>query len=169
MPGLGGVAWSRPHALETAHVLNAIDPHFIRLRSLRVPPRTPLHQDLVTGRFELLGDDQVVQEIRLFIEALQGIRSTLTSDHIMNLLPEVDGTLPQGKQKMLTVIDRYLSMPDDDRLLFRLGRRGGALQSLDDLENHHVRSRLELARRDLAAQAGGDLEEIITELGDQYI
>ena len=49
MPGLGGKEWSREHALETARVINAINPHFIRLRSLRIPPRTPLYQDKAAG------------------------------------------------------------------------------------------------------------------------
>jgi radical SAM superfamily enzyme YgiQ (UPF0313 family) len=169
MPGLGGAAWSRVHALETARVLNAIDPHFIRLRSLRLPPRTPLYQERVAGRFELLSDDQVVQEIRLFVEALQGIGSTLTSDHIMNLLEEVQGAFPEDQPRMLAIIDRYLALPKEERLLFRLGRRGGALRSLDELDNPLLRARLEQARRELASQGHGDLEEIITELGDQYI
>ncbi|MGB9825468.1 MAG: radical SAM protein, partial [Desulfofundulus sp.] len=34
MPGLGGKKWSRKHALESARVLNEIDPDFIRLRTL---------------------------------------------------------------------------------------------------------------------------------------
>jgi radical SAM superfamily enzyme YgiQ (UPF0313 family) len=169
MPGLGGAAYSREHALETARVLNAIDPHYIRLRSLRVPPHTPLHQDLAGGRFQLLSDDEVVQEIRLLVESLNDIQSTLSSDHIMNLLQEVEGTFPRDKQKMLAVIDRYLSLPEEERLLYRLGRRGGALQSLDDLNDPRTRSRLDRARRDLAAENAGDLERIITELGDQYI
>ena len=169
MPGLGGRTWSEEHAKETARVLNEIDPHFIRLRSLRIPHRAPLHEDTLSGRFVPLGDDETVHEIRLFIQSLEGIRSTLTSDHIMNLLPEVEGTFPQDKTAMLAVIDRYLSMPEDDRVLYRLGRRGGALQSLEELAHHQIRSRLELARRELAAQAGGDIERIITELGDQYI
>ncbi len=37
MPGLGGQEMWREHALETARVLNRINPHFIRLRSLRIP------------------------------------------------------------------------------------------------------------------------------------
>jgi radical SAM superfamily enzyme YgiQ (UPF0313 family) len=169
MPGLGGAAYSREHALETARVLNAIDPHYIRLRSLRVPPHTPLHQDLAGGWFQLPSDDEVVEEIRLLVASLNDIRSTLSSDHIMNLLQEVEGTFPRDKQKMLAVIDRYLSLPEEERLLYRLGRRGGALQSLDDLNDPRTRSRLECARRDLAAENAGDMERIITELGDQYI
>ncbi|RLB09562.1 MAG: radical SAM protein, partial [Deltaproteobacteria bacterium] len=42
MPGLGGQRWWREHAIETAKVLNQINPHFIRLRSLRIPKRVPL-------------------------------------------------------------------------------------------------------------------------------
>lgn len=169
MPGLGGTAWSREHAQETARVLNAIDPHFIRLRSLRVPARSPLHQDVLDRRLELLSDDQTVAEIRLLVESLDGIHSTLTSDHIMNLLEEVEGTLPTDKDRMLATLDRYLALPADDQLLFRLARRGGAIRSLDDLDNPALRARLQRARAELCAQTGSDLEQVITELGDQYI
>ncbi len=41
MPGLGGRKMWKEHAVETARVLNEINPHFIRLRSLRVPGRVP--------------------------------------------------------------------------------------------------------------------------------
>lgn len=169
MPGLGGKAWSEEHALETARVLNAIDPHFIRLRSLRVPATAPLRKDLDEGGFTPLSDDDTVREIRLLIESLEVARSTFTSDHIMNLLEEVEGALPRDKEKMLAVIDRYLSLPDEDRLLYRLGRRGGALRSLDDLDDPGMRQRLERARRDLSSESGEDMDKIITELGDQYI
>jgi hypothetical protein len=169
MPGLGGRQWTRDHALETARVLNAIDPHFIRLRSLRIPPQVPLHEDVRAGRFVPLTDDETVQEIHLLVETLHSVHSTLTSDHIMNLLAEVEGKLPDDREKMLGVMDRYLALPDDERLLFRLGRRGGALHALDDLLNPAMRARLERARRDLEAEGGGDIETIIRELADRYI
>jgi len=70
---------------------------------------------------------------------------------------------------MLAVIDRYLALPPEERLLFRLGRRGGALRSLDDLNDPLMRQRLQSALRDLVSQTGGDPEALITELGDQYI
>ncbi len=169
MPGLGGRAWSREHALETARVLNAVDPHFIRLRSLRIPPHTPLYDKVRNGTFVPLSDDETVAEIRLLMEHLEGIRSTLTSDHIMNLLENVEGTFPDDKPKMLAVIDEYLQLPEDERLLFRLGRRGAAVKTVDDLKEPHLRARLERARRELEAETGKDLESLITELGDQYI
>ncbi len=169
MPGLGGKEWTREHAIETACVLNAIDPHFIRLRSLRIPPQVPLREDVEAGRFIPLTDDETVHEIRLLVDSLQGIHSSLTSDHIMNLLEEVAGTLPEDKGAMLAVIDRYLALPPEEKLLFRLGRRGGALRALDELNDPHVHGRLESARRQLVADYVKDIERIIVELGDQYI
>ncbi len=169
MPGLGGKELSEEHARESARVLNEINPHFIRLRSLRIPSRVPLFQDKQTGRFTPLSDDETVVEIRLFISLLDGVSSQVTSDHIMNLLEEVSGTMPADKQEMLTVIDRYLALPAEEKLLFRLGRRGGALHSLDELNDPLLRQRLQLAMKEMASETGGDVEKLITELADQYI
>ncbi len=169
MPGLGGTALSTEHAVHTARVLNAVDPHFIRLRSLRIPSRAPLYKERAAGRFLPLSDDDTVREIRLFIESLEGIHSTLASDHIMNLLQEVEGTFPQDKPAMLAVIDQYLALPPGEKTLYRLGRRGGALDSLEKFRNPAVKSRLERARDELQAETGTDIEAIITEMGDQYI
>jgi radical SAM superfamily enzyme YgiQ (UPF0313 family) len=167
MPGLGGREHSREHALETARVLNQIDPQYIRLRSLQVIPGTPLADLLAQGGFSLLSDDETVREIRLLIQSLEGIGSQLASDHIMNLLEEVQGTFPQDKPHMLEVIDGYLQRPDTDKLLYRLGRRGGALRSVQELDDPGKRSQLERARRELESSEGKDLESIIGDMGIQ--
>jgi len=134
MPGLGGREMWREHALETAKVLNRINPHFIRLRSLRVPARVPLHQKLADGSFTMQTDDMLVEEIKLFVESLAGISSQVTSDHIMNLLEEVSGKLPDDTEKMLDIIKRYQDLPETERLIYRVGRRGGTYRSTDDLQ-----------------------------------
>jgi hypothetical protein len=169
MPGLGGKEFSEEHARESARVLSEINPHFIRLRSLRIPSRADLHGEWRAGRFTPLSDDEAAAEIRLFISLLDGISSRVKSDHIMNLLEEVEGKLPEDKEKMLAVIDSYLGMDDHDRLLFRLGRRGGALRTLGEINDPAIRRRLETAVRDLAPEAAGDVEKLIKELADQYI
>jgi len=169
MPGLGGKELSEDHARESARVLNEINPHFIRLRSLRIPSRVPLFQDWQSGRFTALSDDETVVEIRLFVSLLDGISSRVISDHIMNLLEEVTGKLPEDKQAMVAVMDRYLALPGEEKLLFRLGRRGGGLRSLDDLNDPRTRQRLQLAMNELTSETDGDLEKLIKELADQYI
>jgi hypothetical protein len=143
MPGLGGERWWREHAVESARVLNQIDPDYIRLRTLYVRRNMPLYRKVEAGEFVRPSDDRIVAEIRLFLETLDGIHSTVVSDHILNLLEEVQGKLPEGKGKMLALIDRYLAWPAGERLRFRVGRRLGYLRNLDDLGDTSLRLRID--------------------------
>jgi hypothetical protein len=171
MPGLGGQEMWKAHAVETARVLNAINPHFIRLRSLRVPHRIPLYQKLAEGSFTLQTDDMLAEEIRVFIDALDGITSTVTSDHIMNLLEDVSGKLPQDKQKMLDAVAQYQALSETDRMVYRAGRRGGAYRSVDDLKRDPATyEKIKQLIEDVCAKEGNrGVEKFITELADRYI
>jgi len=171
MPGLGGQEMWREHALATATALNQINPHFIRLRSLRVPSRVPLYESLMDGSFTMQTDDMVAEEIRLFIETLDGITSVVTSDHIMNLLEEVSGKMPEDKEKMLDVIRRYQALSDMDRIIYRLGRRGGSYGSTDDLQRDPVTyGKLKGLLQGIEAKEGmAGVERFITDMVDQYV
>lgn len=142
MPGLGGNRWWREHAVESAKVLNQIDPDFIRLRTLYVRKDMSLFSRVEKGEFLRPSDDRIVSEIRLFIATLDGIRSTVISDHILNLLEEVQGKLPDEKEEMIGVIDRYLTLPEEKRLQFRVGRRLGYYRTLTDLQDSALLSRV---------------------------
>ena len=168
MPGLGGKQWSREHATETARVLNEINPDFIRLRSLYVRRNMPLYGKVESGEFVRLSDDEVASEIKLFIASLNGIQSTVVSDHILNLLEEVEGKLPEDREKMIGVIDRYLSLPAEERLLYRVGRRLGYYRSLSDLQDLPLRGRIgkmiEEVRHSLSREGDPLSEEIEREI-----
>jgi radical SAM superfamily enzyme YgiQ (UPF0313 family) len=171
MPGLGGQEMWREHTIETAKVLNQINPHFIRLRSLRVPRRVPLYQKLRDGTFTMQTDDMLAEETKLFIETLENITSTVTSDHIMNLLEEVTGKLPQDKEKMLNKITQYQELSDSDRLVYRVGRRGGTYRSTDDLgRDPATYQKIKNLISDIQEKNGADgVEQFITEMVDRYI
>jgi len=171
MPGLGGREMWKEHAVETARVINQIDPHFIRLRSLRVPSRVPLYENLQAGDFTMQTDDQVAAEIKLFIETLDGITSTVASDHIMNLLEEVSGKLPDDKEKMVQVIDAYQALDEIERLIYRTGRRGGAFRSTTDLETERATYRkIKALVDDIMAKSGPEgMEKFLSDMVDQYI
>lgn len=171
MPGLGGREMWREHAVETARVLNRINPHFIRLRSLRIPRRVPLRAKLEEGAFTMQTDDQLAEEIKLFIETLDGVTSTVTSDHIMNLLEEVTGKLPEDKGKMLEVIRRYQELPDAERMIYRVGRRGGAFRSTADLQsNPTTYEKIKNLIVDIKSKEGEQgIEQFLTEMVDRYI
>ncbi len=129
MPGLGGKKWSESHALESARVLNAIGPDFIRLRSLGVRKNTPLHEQMGSADFQILDEDEMVSEIGLLVENLD-CRSYLASDQMSNLLWEVEGQLPDDKEAMLDTISRYLSKAPMERLRFCLERRRRSFYSI---------------------------------------
>jgi hypothetical protein len=121
MPGAGGQKLWREHALETARVLNEINPDYIRLRTLTIQPRMELSASLADGSFVRGDDELVAAEIRLMLEKLD-VTSTIASDHIINLLPEVEGKLPEDREKMLGVSTvSWLCLRRKD--LYKLGRR----------------------------------------------
>ncbi|MCD6560287.1 MAG: radical SAM protein [Deltaproteobacteria bacterium] len=122
MPGLGGKKLSRSHAIETARVLNEIDPAFIRLRSLIIRNGTDLYDRFEAGEFEPVSEDEAVEEIRLFLENLD-CNSYLASDQMSNLLWEIEGQLPGDKKALLKILDKYLDKSEEDRMKFRLDRR----------------------------------------------
>ncbi|MEW6184697.1 MAG: radical SAM protein [Thermodesulfobacteriota bacterium] len=171
MPGLGGKALSRENALETARVFKAMSPDFIRLRSLRIPETIPLHQLVQEGSFQPLTDDEMVEEIRLMIDHLEGISSTLTSDHMMNLLEDINGTLPRDKGRMLAGLDAYLELPEEDRLLYRFGRRGGVFRSVKDMRDLVLKRKVEKALEEVRAEypEREGVEAFLRQLGEQYM
>lgn len=169
IPGLGGEDYSSEHARETARVLNAIDPDFIRLRTLHVVRGTPLAQMMRKGEFTPPDDDRIVLEIRALIDALSGIHSTVASDHILNLLEEVQGRLPQDKPRMLSVIDRYLALSPEQRLVFRLGRRQGIYRRLDELSDKGRYQELKQIVDHYEAQETGLAEKNIALLLNDYV
>jgi hypothetical protein len=168
MPGLGGEKWTRKHALDTAAVINAINPDFIRLRTLHVVPGTQLDEMMKNGEFKPLADDEIIREIKLFIENLEVKGNYLASDHILNLLEELEGRFPEAKQRILSVIESYLDLSDQDRQIFRLGRRSGAFRTLDDLADQATYLRLKSVVDHYAA-TGENLDEDIIKTMNNFI
>jgi radical SAM superfamily enzyme YgiQ (UPF0313 family) len=169
IPGLGGVKWTRQHTLETARVINAINPDFIRLRTLHVVPGTGLDELMKKGEFHLLYDEDVLREIKLFIENLDVQGTYLASDHILNLLEELEGKLSEDKQLILSVIKRFFELSSEDRNIFRLGRRTGVFRKIDDLADRGTYLKIKSVIDHYAAQGGNLEEDIIKTLNSYYI
>ena len=105
--GMGGQARWKEHAEGTARVLNAIDPDFIRVRTLIVFPGTPLQQAVDQGEFSPISSEGVLREERLLIELLN-VNSEFVSDHVSNYV-SINGKLPEGKPEMLSKLDAVLA------------------------------------------------------------
>ena len=135
IPGLGGETLSRANALETAQAMNQINPDFIRIRTLAVPEEIELFADCQSGAFRKMGDVKTAEELLLFLESLEGITSTVSSDHIVNLLEDVMGKLPHDKERIIAPIKRFMAMAPESQVLYMVGRRAGIFSRLDDMEN----------------------------------
>ena len=121
MPGLGGSKLSQEHAIETAKVINAIEPDFIRLRTLEMFPSTPLEAMLKDGAFLEASEEEVVRELKILIENIK-CDTEILSDSASNLL-NIYGSLPRDKAPMLGVINSYLSLSPREKLEFSFNSR----------------------------------------------
>jgi len=168
MPGLGGKQLSRKNALETAESLNLINPDFIRLRTLALPDSAPIAQQSKNGKFEKMGEVDTAKELLLFLESLDGITSTIRSDHALNLFTEVDGTLPHDKEKMTAPIKDFLKLSPQDQLVFCIGRRTHTLATLADLNNEEKRFHAEQTCTDMGATVE-NMDTIIDSIIKRFI
>jgi bisphosphoglycerate-independent phosphoglycerate mutase (AlkP superfamily) len=136
---------------------------------LQVVKGTGLYELMQNGEFTPADEEHTLQEIRIFIEHLDGIQSTLVSDHILNLLEELEGKLPEEKERLLSVIDRYFAMPEEDRMIFRLGRRQGLYRQLSDLNDGHMYRRLKAVVSEYVAEGSERFNKDLKRLMDNYI
>lgn len=168
MPGLGGKKLYRENALESADALNRINPDFIRLRTLAMPASAPLTQQFRGGKFDKMGEIDTSRELLLFLESLSGITSTVRSDHVLNLFPEVDGVMPTDKHKLTQPVKEFLELAPEEQMLFCIGRRTHRISRFSDLADP---SRRKFAKR-ICTTLGAtvdNMDEIIDELMQRFI
>ncbi len=168
MPGLGGAHFSEANALETADAINQINPDFIRIRTLAIPEQVELYKDVQTGDFTPLGDIKMVEELLLFLESLSGIDSQIKSDHILNLLQEVEGRLPDDREQITAPIRRFLAMPADKQLNYIVGRRSGVFSRLEDLDDPELVRHVEMVRDEYRVNLG-NVETFTAEMIKRFI
>ncbi len=110
MIGIGGRDRSHEHAMQTARVLNAINPDFIRIRTFLPKVNTLLLHQIRKGRFQVLSPHEALRETRDFMANLN-VTSRIASDHYTNYV-DVHGALPRDRNRMLAAIDHGLQTPE---------------------------------------------------------
>ena len=79
------------------------------------------------------------------LDRLDGVTSTVQSDHMMNLLEDVAGQLPGERRRMLEPIERFLNMNLPDREAFIVGKQIGRYRYVCD---YAPSAEVEMVRRD---------------------
>ncbi len=112
--GLGGRKLLKEHALESARVINDIDPHYLGLLTLLVEQGAEMKTQIEKGELELLNPREVVEETRLLLENLELSQCIFRSNHASNYFA-LAGTLPQDKQRLLREIEEVRKYEFDFR------------------------------------------------------
>jgi len=126
MPDLGGRERWRQHAENTARVLTAINPHYIRSRPFVPRPGTPIYEDYAQGRLHLSSPHERLEELELMIGGLD-VTSKVCFDHAMNSWSDRRGGLlftqdyegykfPEEKPLVLERIREGLSIAESSHI-----------------------------------------------------
>jgi len=95
--------------------------------------------------------------------------ANFVSDHITNLLQEIEGKLPEDKPKFLAIIDRFLALSPEEKMNFKLGRRAGIYNELDDLKDVSRHERVEQMLQRLSRDNHQVSDETIYALMEEFI
>jgi radical SAM superfamily enzyme YgiQ (UPF0313 family) len=167
--GLGGKELTKEHAVETAKVLNEINPRDIRLLTIGVKSDSGLGRQMAEGTFTLPSEREIIEEQRLLLENLRGVTSHYANHHSVDLLLEARGRLPRDKAQLLAVLDRFLTLAPADQINFVLGRRLGYYQRLSDMENDLTHEFVEKQVQKIRETGEASFEEIFHRLRKQMI
>ena len=90
---------------ETGKMIAEMNASYVSLLTLMVEPETPLYDWVEAGKFNLLTQQQVLDETRLLVEHLDSPGSVFRMNHASNYLV-LKGTLNGDQAAMLAEIDR---------------------------------------------------------------
>lgn len=113
--GLGGQYYSQQHALNSAKVVNEIQPEFLSTLVLSYPLGEDHFKQKFNGKFLPLNTIELIAEMKLFIETLELGNTVFRSDHASNYLI-LKGNLCRDKNKLLGRINDVLDNPANAKL-----------------------------------------------------
>lgn len=111
--GLGGKALSKEHAVETARVLNRMDPDYLGALTLMVCAGTPLEQQVEDGAIQLLDPSELMEELGTLVEGLELKDCVFRANHPSNYIT-FRGHLPDDKGRLLKEIDGAQALGQGD-------------------------------------------------------
>ena len=117
--GIGGKEDSKEHAIESAKVLNQMQPDYIGLLTLLLEEGTELYKDVQSGKFQLLDPKEILLETKNLVKNLEIENCIFRSNHASNYL-SLRGTLMEDKELILDQIEEGLKYNDyEDKELYR--------------------------------------------------
>lgn len=108
--GIGGQEHWKEHALNSAKILNQMQPDFIGLSALLKDPAAPIYSQIQSGAIKMLTPTQVLQETKMILEHLKVEDCVFSTHHAINYL-SIEGVLPRDKSKLMNVLEDGINHP----------------------------------------------------------
>lgn len=120
--GLGGKKYSVNHAVNSAKLINEINPKFLSTLTLSFPFGESHYVNNFAGEYQQQTVVELMAELKLFISSLDVKNVIFRSNHVSNNL-NLAGVLSADKEKMIKIIDEKIantpldSFPDSSDIL----------------------------------------------------
>ena len=102
--GLGGRSKVEEHARSCAELISAMNPEYASFLTLRLYEGTPMYDDVVTGRFERITADEIVDEMKIFLEHVDSPGTVFRTNHASNYVV-LAGNRNEAIPSMLAQLD----------------------------------------------------------------
>lgn len=109
--GLGGKERTKNHAMNTARVVTRMNPHYLGILTLMLGPMEKFFSELsFNGKWTPLSPEEMLEELYIMIENINGRGIVFRSNHASNYLP-LKGVLSEDKDKLLSLLRHALENP----------------------------------------------------------
>ncbi|RVU55585.1 B12-binding domain-containing radical SAM protein [Anaerosphaera multitolerans] len=105
--GLGGREKWEQNAINTAKLITATKPDYVSYLTMRLYQNTPLYRDYKEGKFEMPNAEELLVEMRLFLENVDSEGTIFRSNHASNYV-SLGGTLNKDREMLIRQIDETL-------------------------------------------------------------
>jgi radical SAM superfamily enzyme YgiQ (UPF0313 family) len=108
--GLGGPELSNQHAINSAKLMNAVQPEFLSTLVVSFPLGEERFASNFDGRYRQLNQQELFQEMSTLLQALELDKTIFRSDHASNYLV-LKGVLGKDKQQLLEKVNMAITQP----------------------------------------------------------
>ena len=111
LEGVGGLKYSKQHAINSAKILNAIQPEYASVLVLSFPFGTDHYKQRFKGEYIPMTIPDLLKEMQTFISNIELENTIFRSNHASNYLV-LNGILNRDKQQFLDKIDFAIKNPN---------------------------------------------------------
>ena len=102
--GLGGRKKVKEHPLSCAKLITEMNPEYASFLTLRLYEGTPMYEDVVEGRFERITADEIMDEMKIFLENVDSPGTVFRTNHASNYVV-LAGTLNEDIPEMMRTLE----------------------------------------------------------------